>query len=67
MACFEPATETRLLTWDVTALGPAQARQPFVRGQCEPDPSIAETWLQRARGRDCDAAAATGAGEVGSA
>lgn len=46
-AVFHLAHGSRLIAWDVTALGLPHANQPFVQGQFQQHLEIAGTWLER--------------------
>ena len=46
-AVFHLASGSRLIAWDVTALGLPHAEQPFVTGQFQQHLEIAGTWLER--------------------
>ena len=46
-AVFHLASGSRLIAWDVTALGLPHADQPFVEGQFQQHLEIAGTWLER--------------------
>ena len=46
-AVFHMEAGSRLMAWDVTALGLPHAEQPFVTGQFQQHLEIAGTWLER--------------------
>lgn len=46
-AVFHLAHGSRLIAWDVTALGLPHANQPFVQGQFQQHLEIVGTWLER--------------------
>ena len=46
-AVFHLASGSRLIAWDVTALGLPHAEQPFVTGQFQQHLEIAGVWLER--------------------